>query len=86
VKLVHIFGFIIRIYHDARSPERQVCFFSNLDKEFVSVSYGGEVCVFVCLMCMYVAVQYNSTEREFERPILISVQLLVFRKYSLRVN
>jgi len=21
--LVHIFGFIIRIYHDARSPERQ---------------------------------------------------------------
>ena len=22
-KLVHLFGFIIRIYHDARSPERQ---------------------------------------------------------------
>ena len=22
-KLVHVFGFIIRIYHDARSPERQ---------------------------------------------------------------
>jgi len=23
-KLVHLIGFIIRIYHDARSPERQV--------------------------------------------------------------
>ena len=22
-KLVHLFGFIIRIYHDERSPERQ---------------------------------------------------------------
>jgi len=24
VKLVHLVGFIIRIYHDARSPERQI--------------------------------------------------------------
>ena len=24
-KLVHLVGFIIRIYHDARSPERQNC-------------------------------------------------------------
>ena len=24
-KLVHLVGFIIRIYHDARSPERQMC-------------------------------------------------------------
>jgi len=54
------------------------CFDSNLDKEFVLVRYGGEVCMFVCLMCMYVAVEYNSTEREFKRPILISVQLLCF--------
>jgi len=23
-KLVHVVGFIIRIYHDARSPERQI--------------------------------------------------------------
>ena len=23
-KLVHLFGFIIRIYHDSRSPERQI--------------------------------------------------------------
>ena len=23
-KLVHLIGFIIRIYHDARSPERQI--------------------------------------------------------------
>jgi len=23
-KLVHLFGFIIRIYHDARAPERQI--------------------------------------------------------------
>ena len=61
-------------------------FGSNLDKEFLSVGYGREVCMFVCLMYMYVAVQYNSTERDFERPVLISAQLLVFRKYSLRVK
>jgi len=24
-KLMHLVGFIIRIYHDARSPERQIC-------------------------------------------------------------
>jgi len=24
-KLVQLVGFIIRIYHDARSPERQIC-------------------------------------------------------------
>jgi len=42
--------------------------------------------MFVCLMYMYVAVQYNSTEREFARPVLISVQLLVFRNYSVRVK
>jgi len=25
-KLVHLFGFIIRIYHDARSPEHQILY------------------------------------------------------------
>jgi len=24
-KLVHLVGFTIRVYHDARSPERQIC-------------------------------------------------------------
>ena len=30
-KLVHLVGFIIRIYHDARSPERQIqsTYFNN---------------------------------------------------------
>ena len=28
-KLVHLVGFIIRIYHDARSPKGQICFQSN---------------------------------------------------------
>jgi len=26
-KLVHLFGFIVRIYHDARSPERQIRYY-----------------------------------------------------------
>jgi len=30
---VHLFGFIIRIYHDARSPERQI---------ILSAFYGGD--------------------------------------------
>jgi len=29
-KLVHLVGFIIRIYHDARSPERQITLLLNL--------------------------------------------------------
>ena len=29
-KLVHLVGFVIRIYHDARSPERQILQFSPL--------------------------------------------------------
>ena len=29
VKLVHLFGFIIRIYDDARSPERHCCVYSE---------------------------------------------------------
>jgi len=29
-KLLHLFGFIIRIHHDARSPERQIIISSNL--------------------------------------------------------
>jgi len=31
VKLVHLVGFIIRIYHDAWSPERQNCLNYVLD-------------------------------------------------------
>ena len=29
MKLVHLVGFIIRIYHDARSPERHSCIFKS---------------------------------------------------------
>jgi len=28
-KSVHLVGFIIRIYHDVRSPERQICLFKQ---------------------------------------------------------
>ena len=31
-KLVHLLGFIIRIYHDARPPEDQICIFYLLRK------------------------------------------------------
>jgi len=48
-KLVHLVGFIIRIYHDARSPERQILgwiisFFLKLwDPEFFLVSYQSRL-------------------------------------------
>ena len=32
-KLVHLVGFIIRIYHDARPPERQHCYFKCITFE-----------------------------------------------------
>jgi hypothetical protein len=52
----------------------------------VPVSNGREVCMFVCLMYMYLSVQCNSTDRAFVLPVLISFQLLVFRKYCLRMK
>ena len=36
-KLVHLVGFIIRIYHDARSPERQILSTSSLVTFNISV-------------------------------------------------
>ena len=35
-KLVYLVGFIIRIYHDARSPERQTCFDPKLEIQLAS--------------------------------------------------
>ena len=34
-KLVHLVGFIIRIYHDARSPERQILIFTHFHNNFL---------------------------------------------------
>ena len=34
---MHLVGFIIRIYHNARSPKRQICF--NLIIGFYSISF-----------------------------------------------
>ena len=33
-KFVHLVGFIIRIYHDARSPERQTLFLIAFESNF----------------------------------------------------
>ena len=35
-KLMHLVGFIIRIYHDARSPERQICWLYVVNKDIFS--------------------------------------------------
>jgi hypothetical protein len=36
-KLVHLVGFVVRNYHDAWSPERQIKIFSNISTTFVRV-------------------------------------------------
>jgi len=41
-KLVHLFGYIIRIYHDARSPERQKNHF--IVKHSICAAVGCRVC------------------------------------------
>jgi len=50
---VHLVGFIIRIYHDARSPERQrrYKFYFKVSRALydVCVCCGVCVCVFVCV-------------------------------------
>ena len=45
-KLVHLVGFIIRIYHDARSPERQISI--------------GIRCVCVCAFASYTDIVHND--------------------------
>ena len=62
-KLVHLVGFIIRIYHDARSPERQ-----NL---YVAVSW---MCTFrtMGVYTVVVSVKYNCMH------ILVSLKLCHF--------
>jgi len=41
-KLVHLIGFIIRIYHDARSPERQIS----------KTRYSAVLSYSVCQLCV----------------------------------
>jgi len=38
-KLVHLCGFIIRIYHDARSPERQILAVVDVHVAVVTIRY-----------------------------------------------
>ena len=40
-KLVHLFGFIIRIYQDVRSPERQMIY-AVLPKVLIPILWGGQ--------------------------------------------
>jgi len=57
-KSVHLVGFIIRMFHDARSPERQMHFYTLLElrimltktSQFISEMYqsGFILCVFFC--------------------------------------
>ena len=40
-KLVHLFGFIIRLFHDARSPERQIWYIFNIRlQDFLPSSFS----------------------------------------------
>jgi len=90
-KLVHLVGFIIRIYHDARSPENH--FFSRILHLSNSDSYDNEVlapltwvrpsCVQPCDINTYCAVPNCSLtpSTNFERhlpnfPLLFPIKLV----------
>ena len=47
-KLVHLVGFIIRIYHDARLPERQIKQVTFVCKYLVFTERGKCYCIFAC--------------------------------------
>ena len=52
-KLVHLVGFIIRIYHDARSPERQS---TSLNPLTPNDPYSGRTATLTskrCILCIY---------------------------------
>jgi len=36
---VHIVGFIIRIYHDARSPEGQITYITNSETKIIGIQF-----------------------------------------------
>jgi hypothetical protein len=55
-KLMHLVGFIIRIYHDARSPERQIYIY----KHYLLLQFLIMVMVFVFLNFSYLI---NRTEK-----------------------
>ena len=62
-KLVHLVGFIIRIYHDARSPERQI---SNKNKVLICqsdyiccvFSVGSHITVNITIKIVTVKINY----------------------------
>ena len=43
-KLVHLFGFIVRLYHEAWSPERQI---------FIQILQGKNFVIYPCTHCVY---------------------------------
>ena len=45
-KLVHLVGFIIRIYHDAQSPERQIQIYMSCSRdEKLHETLTGTICI-----------------------------------------
>ena len=65
-KLVHLVGFIIRMYHDARSPERQIT------AKYISVSlYTSVSCMPVILSLVWLPEYhkvYFSTRAAIRMP------------------
>jgi hypothetical protein len=60
-KLVHLVGFIIRIYHDARSPECQILYLTLflvvvLFYVFLSCSRYCLFCDVICIVCVYMCI------------------------------
>jgi len=66
-KLVHLVGFIIRIYHNARSPERQnfkkwFTIKTNSNSQTKTISNFAFSCVFCCLFVLELVFYFGVSD------------------------
>jgi len=71
---VHLVGFTIEIYHDARSHERQICLVSN------SVASVAKVIFLPCSLAVY-AVEYTLSSS----PSLMTFPFLLRKAIALQI-
>jgi len=73
-KLVHLVGFIIRIYHDARSPERQI----HMWYYFITHS-GQYFSGYTFIYCYHVAMQLLTSSCNISLYWITTNRMMVFR-------
>jgi len=72
---VHVVGFIVRIYHDARSPERQICELVHLLAFNIWIYHGApsperQICELVQLVDFIIRIYHDARSPEWYKEVL----------------